>query len=49
MITDDLIRKRFIHDTISQGINQIYAGECCSGQPKDSIRTAQSTSQPAAF
>ena len=25
MITDDLIRKRFIHDTISQGINQIYA------------------------
>ena len=25
MITNDLIRKRFIHDTISQGINQIYA------------------------
>lgn len=25
MITDDLIRKRFIHDTISKGINQIYA------------------------
>ena len=24
MITDDLIRKRFIHDTISKGINQIY-------------------------
>lgn len=24
MITDDLIRKRFVHDTISQGINQIY-------------------------
>lgn len=24
MITEDLIRKRFVHDTISQGINQIY-------------------------
>lgn len=43
MITDDLIRKRFIHDTISQGINQIYAIQenvvqanlkTQSGQPK---------------
>lgn len=24
MITDDLIKKRFVHDTISQGINLIY-------------------------
>ena len=24
MITEDLIRKRFVHDTMSQGINQIY-------------------------
>lgn len=24
MITDDLIRKRFVHDTISKGINHIY-------------------------
>lgn len=24
MITDDLIRQRFIHDTLSQGINLIY-------------------------
>ena len=24
MIAEDLIRKRFVHDTISQGINQIY-------------------------